>query len=210
MLTLDPRRHQPTAREVGHDCADRGALVPCKLSSRGDDVVIDVKCRAHYVMLAHHRIMFDNECRRLSFCSADHAPRDAGQRLWRPIAASRESASAQVDGADERSLLGEVSCTTSPPGAASRCASRAEASRTQPEPSLTPRGQSCPRRRPRGGRPGGARRSAHPIVVLRLEQLDLTAWPRRVRQPCIGGEQDDVEYLSEGDVGGVVDGEVLS
>ena len=73
MLTLDPRRHQPTAREVGHDSADRGALVPCKLSSRGDDVVIDVKRRAHDVMLAHHRIMFDNECRRLSFCSADHA-----------------------------------------------------------------------------------------------------------------------------------------
>ena len=70
MLTLDPRRHQPTAREVGHDCADRGALVPCKLSSRGDDVVIDVKRRAHYVMLAHHHIMRDNDASRRSFYRA--------------------------------------------------------------------------------------------------------------------------------------------
>ena len=210
MLTLDPRRHQPTAREVGHDCADRGALVPCKLSSRGDDVVIDVKCRAHYVMLAHHRIMFDHECRRLSFCSADHAR------------ATRASAFGDPSRPAARAPRPRLTALMSAPCSA-RCRARhrrralpagVRAGPRRPgrsrKPSLTPRGQSCPRRRPRGGRPGGARRSAHQIVVLRLEQLDLTAWPRRVRQPCIGGEQDDVEYLSEGDVGGVVDGEVLS
>jgi len=57
MLTLDPSRHEPAAREVGHDCADRGALVPCELSGCGDDIVVDVKCRTHDVMLAHHRIV---------------------------------------------------------------------------------------------------------------------------------------------------------
>lgn len=57
MLTLDPSRHQPTAREVGDNCTDRCALVPRELSSRGDDVVVDVKRRAHDLMLAHQRIV---------------------------------------------------------------------------------------------------------------------------------------------------------
>ena len=56
MLTLDSGGHQPTAREVGDNCTDRCALVPRELSSRGDDVVVDVKRRAHDLMLAHQRI----------------------------------------------------------------------------------------------------------------------------------------------------------
>ena len=44
----------------------------------------------------------------------------------------------------------------------------------------------------------------------RREQLDLALWARRVRQPGVRGEQDDVEHFREGDVGGVVDRQVLA
>ncbi len=56
MLTLDPSRHQAAAREIGHDRADRGALVSRKLAGGHDNVVIDIEGRAHDVMLAHQRI----------------------------------------------------------------------------------------------------------------------------------------------------------
>lgn len=62
-----------------------------------------------------------------------------------------------------------VSRTTSPPGSARRCASSADASRTKPAASLTPRGRRCHRRRPRDGRLGDARRSAHPIGTGRAQ-----------------------------------------
>jgi hypothetical protein len=42
------------------------------------------------------------------------------------------------------------------------------------------------------------------------EDFDLAAWTWRVRQLFVSGEQDDVERFGEGDVRGVVDGQVLS
>lgn len=57
MLALDSGRREPSAREVGHDRADRSSLVSGKLAHRRDHVVVDVQGRSHReVMLAHHNI----------------------------------------------------------------------------------------------------------------------------------------------------------
>src|ERR1019366_23493 len=42
------------------------------------------------------------------------------------------------------------------------------------------------------------------------QQVQLAAQPGRARQPSVGGEQRDVQQFGEGDVGGVVDGQLLS
>jgi len=49
-----------------------------------------------------------------------------------------------------------------------------------------------------------------PVVLHRaLLHFEPAPWSRRVREPCVGSEQHHIEELSEGDVGGVVDGDVL-
>ena len=112
-----------------------------------------------------------HECGCTHRCLLDHTAgcRAASEaRRWAiswgsaPAEASRESTSAQLTALMTAACSARVSRTTSPPGSASRCASSAEASRTNPAPSLTPRGRRCLRRRLRGGRLCDARRSAHP------------------------------------------------